>query len=77
MRAPITRPSNVPNMLLAGRYLYTDFPGAPPVEVEVAWELGTCFVRFPPMDGDEGAEVRFQDMDAAENWRAHFERVSH
>lgn len=62
MERPSDRPSNVAGMLLAGRYRYVDFPGAPPVEVDVTWELGECIVRFPPTADDEGAELLASDV---------------
>lgn len=69
------RHTNLAGGPLAGRWYYTDFPGAPPVEVEVCFELGACIVRFPPLDGDEGADVLYEDMAAKVNWREHFTQV--
>jgi hypothetical protein len=76
MDAPITRRSNIGLMPLAGTYLYTDFPGAEPVKVVVAVEEGITLVRFPPLEGDEGAELILKDMAACENWREHFARIA-
>jgi hypothetical protein len=75
MDAPIQRSSRVHHYIRAGRYRYTDAPGAPPVEVDVTYEYGEAIVRFPPLDGDEGAEVLLRDMAACDKWRAHFEVV--
>jgi len=69
------RPTNLDQGPLAGDWLYTDFPGAPPVHVEICFELGTCIVRFPPLDGDEGADVPFEDIAAKKSWREHFTRT--
>jgi hypothetical protein len=71
----IRRPSTVDAMPLAGAYLYTDFPGAEPVRVDVAIEFGQVLVRFPPLDGDEGAELLLKDMAAFADWKQHFQRI--
>lgn len=71
----IRRPSNVDAMPLAGPYLYIDFPGAPPVRVDVAIEDGTVWVRFPPMGEDVGFESRLKDMAAYPVWQEHFQRI--
>jgi hypothetical protein len=76
MRAPITRPSNVAGMLLAGRYWYTDAPGMEPVEVDVTHEHGKAVVRFPPLGEDVGFETLLEDMAAgAHDWQEHFQRI--
>lgn len=69
------RPSNVDAMPLAGAYWYTDHPGAEPVRVEVAIEFGQVLVRFPQLDGDEGAELLLKDMAACADWKQHFRRI--
>jgi hypothetical protein len=68
-------PSNVDAMPLAGAYWFTDFPGAEPVRVDVAIEFGQVLVRFPPLDGDEGAELLLKDMAACADWKQHFRRI--
>jgi hypothetical protein len=70
------RPTNLDMAPLAGRWIYTDFPGAEPVEVHVAIEDGITLVRFPPRDGDEGVELLFFEMAAAANWKEHFARMA-
>jgi hypothetical protein len=63
MRAPITRPSNVAGMLLAGAYVYMDFPGAEPQAVDVTYVDGCPVCRFRDAEpGDEGLELDPRDM---------------
>jgi hypothetical protein len=63
MDAPITRPSNVCDMLLAGSYLYVDFPGASPVTVSVSYVDGVpvCTVLDGELE-DRGLELDAREM---------------
>lgn len=45
-----------------GRWLYTDAPGAPAQLLELVLDGDELVARFPPADGDEGADVPVADM---------------
>jgi hypothetical protein len=63
MDARLTRASRVAGMLLAGAYLYVDFPGADPQAVDVTYVEGFPVCRFRDAEpGDEGLELDPRDM---------------
>lgn len=70
------RDTRVADMLLAGRYWYTDQPGVPAVQVEVNWIDGEAWVTFPPMGEDVGFECKLRDMAAWGREQEHFRRIA-
>lgn len=55
MRSPITRPSNVAGMLLAGRYLFCATADDPGQAVRVDYEDGLPLATV--LDGEDAGEV--------------------
>lgn len=45
-----------------GVYTFQDAIGGPPQRIEVLQQDGRLVARFPPADGDEGADVPVADM---------------
>lgn len=71
MDAPITRPSNIDKMLLAGTYSFRRTKRAKPVQVDVDYVLGQCTLTFA-----DGTERLAKDVVPGwPEWREHFERI--
>lgn len=53
MEAPITRPSNIRDMIRPGENTYVDAPGEKPQRVHVEYDEGIPWVTFLDVEGED------------------------